>query len=348
MTMSRQGVELTQRQNEILRLVVEEYVATGQPVASKGLVERSRLDVSPSTVRSELAELERLGLLTHPHTSAGRMPTEPGYRYYVDRLLERLEPRPPSFPIQVEDGRNELEAVLQSTTDALSELTRLLALVSAPALQSATVRRLEVLLLQPDVVMTVLITSSGAVTKRLFAFDGAVDPGLVDWAGVYLNEQIVGTRLGSRLMRRRLEDPTLAPMERAFLDVLRAALEHPVSEEQRMFVGGTASLLDDVRADELRAFRGLLELVERRRTLLDVVSGALDARRPFVRVGDELGNPALHRLALVGAAYGVTNRTLGAVSLLGPLRMDYELAIRSVRAAATELSRISEDVFDAD
>lgn len=341
-------VELTQRQNEILRLVVAEYIATGQPVASRGLVERAGLGVSPSTVRAELADLERLGLLTHPHTSAGRVPTESGYRYYVDRLLERLEPRPPSFPLPVDDGPNELEAVLQSTTDALSELTRLLALVSAPALESATVRRLEVLLLQPDVVMTVLITSTGSVTKRLFAFDGAVDPGLVDWAGAYLNDEIVGTRLGSRLMRQRLSDPALGPVERAFLDVLRVALEEPMAEGQRVFVGGTAGLLDDVRGDELRAFRGLLELVERRRTLLDVVSGALDTRRPFVRVGDEFGIPALHELALVGAAYGITNRTLGSVSLFGPLRMDYDLAIRSVRSAATELSRISEAVYDAD
>lgn len=340
--------ELTQRQNEILRLVVEEYVATGQPVASKGLVERAALVVSPSTVRSELAELEGLGLLTHPHTSAGRVPTECGYRYYVDRLLERLEPRPPAFPLHLGDARSELEAALQSTTDMLSEVTRLLAFVSAPALERATVRRVEVLLLQPQVVMAVLITSAGSVTKELFTFDRPVDPGLVDWAGEYLNEQLAGTRLGSRALRQRLDDPDLAPVERAFLDVLRSALVQPIAEEQRVFVGGTAGLLDDVSAHELHAYRGLLALVERRRTLLDVVVEALDSRRPFVRVGDELGNSALQELALVGATYGLANRTLGAVSLFGPLRMDYEKAIRSVRSAASELSRFSEEVFEED
>lgn len=341
-------VELTQRQNEILRSVVEEYVATGQPVGSKGLVERTALAVSSSTVRSELAELERLGLLTHPHTSAGRVPTEWGYRYYADRLLERLEPRPPAFPLDLGEGRGELEVVLQSTTDTLSELTRLLALVSAPPLETATVHRIEVLLLQPDVVMTVLITSTGTVTKRLFAFEGPVDPGLVDWAGAYLNEQLAGVRLGSRTMRARLEDACLTPVERAFLDVLRVSLDEPEPEEQRVFVGGTAGLLDEMRPGELDAFRGLLRLVEHRRSLLDVVSSALDARRPFVRVGDELGDPTLHELAVVGAAYGITNRTLGAVGLFGPQRMDYEMAIRSVRAAASELSRFSEEVYEED
>ena len=137
-------------------------------------------------------------------------------------------------------------------------------------------------------------------------------------------------------------------MERAFLDVLRPVLERPAPEEQRVFVGGTASLLDTASADELRAYRGLLELLERRKTLLDVVAAALDSRRPFVRVGDELGNPALQELALVGSTYGLTTRTLGTVSLLGPLRMDYEQAIRSVRSAASELSRLSESVYDED
>jgi heat-inducible transcriptional repressor len=340
--------ELTSRQDAILRLVVEEYVASGQPVGSKSLAQRSALGVSPSTVRNELAELERQGLLTHPHTSAGRIPTEHGYRHYVDRLLERLEPRPPSFPLELASTRSELEGALQVTTEMLSRATRLLALVSAPPIETATVRRVEVLLLQPQVVMVVLITSSGSVTKRLFGFDQPIDPGLADWAGEYLNEQLSGVRLGSRALRQRLEDPGLSAIERSFLDVVRAALEQPVADDERLFVGGTAGLLDDVRGDELAAYRGLLELLERRRALLDVIAAAFHPRRPFVRVGDELGNPALHDLALVGAAYGLANRTLGSVSLFGPLRMDYEKAIRSVRSAASELSRLSEEVFEED
>ena len=339
---------LTQRQGEILRLVVEEHVATGQPVASKALVERAGLDVSASTIRSELAELERRGLLMHPHTSAGRVPTDHGYRFFADRLLERLGPRPPSFPLHLAEERSELETALQSTTDMLSELTRLLALVSAPAVETATVRHVEVLLLQPHIVMTVVITSAGSVTKRLLQFEHAVDPGLVEWAGAYLNEQVVGVRLGSQALRRRLGDSGLSALERSFLDSLRPVLEAPAADDQRMFVGGAASLLDDASADELRAFRGLLELLERRRTLLDVVAAALDSRGPFVRVGDELGNPALHELALVGSAYGLSTRTLGTVSLLGPRRMDYERAISSVRAAASELSRLSESVYHED
>jgi heat-inducible transcriptional repressor len=339
-------IELTERQREIIVRVVEEYVATGQPVGSKSLVERSGMHVSSSTVRSELAELEQVGLLTHPHTSAGRVPTDSGYRYYASTLLERLEPQPAAFDLDLSEARREVEAALQATTEMLAQATRLLALVSAPPLHTESVRHVEVLLLQPDVVMVVVISSAGAVTKRLASFDEPVDAGLANWARQYLNEQLVGIQLGTQLLRRRLDDPGLNTVERAFIERLRPVFTELVAHnEQRLYVGGAAGLLDDVRADEVVAYRGLLELLERRRALLDVLAESLDPRRPFVRVGGEISNPALHELALVGAAYGISNRMLGAVSLVGPIRMDYEKAIRSVRAAASELSRFSEELF---
>jgi heat-inducible transcriptional repressor len=338
--------ELTERQRRVLRHVVEDYVATGQPVGSKNLVERGGMNVSPSTVRNELAELEARGLLMHPHTSAGRVPTERGYRYYVDRLLEQLEPRPPSFPLDLTRARTEVESALQATTEMLSQLTHLLALVSAPPPEAATIRHVEVLQLQPQIVMVVVITSAGGVTKRVYTFSGAIDPGLVNWAGQYLNDQLVGVQLGTVLLRRRLEDPGLTPEERAFIATLAPTFTELVDDRgDRLFVGGAAGLLDEVRADEIDVYRGLLGMLEQRRALLDVLAEALDPRRPFVRVGPELAHPALRDLALVGAAYGIANRTLGGVSLLGPQRMDYDKAIRSVRAAASELSRFAEGLF---
>src|SRR5438876_5715216 len=133
------NVPLSERQRDILRRVVEEYVATGQPVGSRTLVEHGALPVSPATVRAELAELERLGLLMHPHTSAGRIPTEAGYRVYVDGLLAQQEPRPAVFPLGLAAARAEVGEALQTTTEMLSQVTRLLALVSAPPLRAATV-----------------------------------------------------------------------------------------------------------------------------------------------------------------------------------------------------------------
>ncbi len=343
--MAETGPDLTERQRQILVRVVEEYVATGLPVGSKNLVERAGMRVSPATVRNELAELERVGLLTHPHTSAGRIPTDRGYRYYVDRLLERPASHTATFPLDLTEARSEVESALQATTEVLSQVTRLIALVSAPPIQAATVRHVEVLLLQPQVVMVVVITSSGGVTKRVHAFDGPIDPGLAHWASAYLNDQLVGLTLGSALLRRRLADPGLSQVEQRFLDALSPAFMEAEDAEQRVYVGGASGFLEEVRDEDLSSYRSLIDLLERRRALLDMLAEALDPRRPFVRVGDELANPALHDLALVGAAYGIANRTLGAVSLIGLSRMDYDKAIRTVRSAASELSRFAEIIY---
>lgn len=336
-------VELTSRQRTILFSVVEDYISTGAPVGSKTLVKRSGLRISSSTVRHELADLESRGLLTHPHTSAGRVPTEQGYRVYAAGLLEQLDPRPQPFPLDLSAVRNEVDSALQVTTERLSQLTRLAALVSAPALESSTVLQVDVLLLQPDVVLVVAITSTGGVTKRVVSFDEPVDPGLVGWAAAYLNERVAGLQLGSTRLRKAFEEPGLSVREEEFLDVLRPVFTELLEAEQRLYVSGTAGIFDDVRAEELAAHRRLLEVLEQRAALLRIL-GEATARRPFVRVGGEL-EPDLTGVALVGACYGVVHRTLGAVSLLGPVRMDYETALRTVRGAAQELSRFVEEVY---
>jgi heat-inducible transcriptional repressor len=341
-------VRLTPRQREILRRVVEEYVSTGHPVGSKTLVERTAMSVSSSTVRSELATLEGRGLLMHPHTSAGRVPTETGYRLYADDLLEHVDPQPHDFPLDLTAARSEIESALQATTEMLSQVNRLLALVSAPPLEATTVKHVEVLLLQPQLVMVVVITSAGGVTKRVVQFDEPVDPGLAGWAAEYLNETVAGLQLGTTLLRRRFEDPGLSTRERTFLDVLRPAFTDLLAPEQRLYVGGAADLLEDVRSEELESYRRLLELLEKRASMLEVLGDSLDPRRPFVRLGRELEGFALHNVALVGACYGLVHRSLGAVSLMGPVRMDYEKAIRSVSAAASELSHFVESVFEED
>ena len=340
-------VQLTPRKREILRLVIEEYVASGQPVGSRALVERSGLGFSASTVRGELAELETLGLLTHPHTSAGRTPTESGYRLYAEELVDTLEGRPEALGVDLRSMRNEIEQALRTTTEMLSDATRLLALVSAPSLETASIRHIEVLTLQRTSVMVVVITSTGGVTKQVFHLDDPVDPGLVAWAGEYLEEAIVGERLGSRAVRRRLEAPELAPRERMFLSLIgQTLLEVGAEAGPEVFVGGTAGLVGGARAEEVEATMRLVELLERRAAVLELMSEALEPQRPIVHVGPAFAGADLSSVSLVGATYGIRSTPLGAVGLVGPLRMDYEKAIRTVRAAAFELSRFVEDVYE--
>jgi heat-inducible transcriptional repressor len=336
---------LTPRQELLLGKVVDEFSATGHPVGSKAIAADPAVDCGPSTVRNELAVLEELGLLAHPHTSAGRVPTDAGYRYFVDRLLPARRESPPSLQLAL--VRREVDEAMRVTTETLSQVTNLLAIVSAPPIATTTIRHIEVLPLQPQVVMVVIITSTGGVSKRVFTFHQPVDPGLADWAASYLNEQLVGMGLGARMLHSRLGDPSLHPTERAFVQQLAPAFtELADTAESTLYVDGAARLLTEHRFQDVSQLNDLLEALERRVSLLGVLSRALDERDIYVRIGGENEIPALRSLALVAGNYGLPQRNLGTVSVIGPTRMDYARAIMTVREAALQLSRFVEDIYE--
>ena len=335
---------LTDRQQLVLRKVVEEYLEGGVPVASKLL--SGEVQWGPSTIRNELASLEELGLLAHPHTSAGRVPTEAGYRYFVDELLaagsEDIAPR-----LSLSLVRRELDEAMQVTTETLSQVTNLLAVVTAPPIETSTIRHVEVLLLQPQVLMVVVITSAGGVTKRLFTFSKPIDAGLADWAASYLNERLVGLGLGARMLHQRLYDPSLSGSESEFLDAIAGAFtELDEGTHDALYVGGASRLLRDDRFNDASELNLLMDMLERRVTMLGVLRAALTERDVVVRIGAENDAPALRSVALVAAAYGLPRRSLGSVSVIGPVRMDYGSAIRSVRDAAAQLSTFVAEVYD--
>jgi heat-inducible transcriptional repressor len=341
---------LTARQEAILCKVVDDYLRTGQPVASKSIATDPELDCRASTVRNELALLEEHGLLAHPHVSAGRVPTDAGQRYVVDRMLASgrgLEPVRQATPrLELSLMRREVEEVVRTTTEALSQVTNLLAVVSAPALSTTSIRRIEVLALQPQVVVVVIITSTGSVSKMMVTFERAVDPGLVTWAGEYLNERLVGTGLGARRLHQRLIDSGLSASEVAFLQRLAPAFgEIDPEDEDALYVGGTARLFSAGMIEDTAQINELMSLLERRVALLRVLRSALDEQGVYVRIGQENEIPAMRSLGLVATGYGVAQRKLGAVSVIGPVRMDYAEAIVTVREAAHELSRFVEDAY---
>ena len=334
---------LSDRQELVLRKVVEEYLEVGAPVGSKLLA--AETEWGPSTIRHELASLEELGLLAHPHTSAGRVPTESGYRYFVDRLLNSApEPKP---RIALSLVRRELDEAMRVTTETLSQVNNLLALVTAPPIETSTIRHIEVLVLQPQVVMVVVITSTGGVSKRLFTFERPVDVGLADWAASYLNERLVGLGLGARILHQRLHDQSLSATEVAFLDDLAPAfIELEEAPQETLYVEGASRLVRGERFSDVSQLNEVMDMLERRVSLLGVLRQALSERDVLVRIGSENESPALHSLAFVAASYGLPQRRLGAVSVIGPLRMDYGRAIRSVREAATQLSRFVVEIYD--
>jgi len=340
-------MQLTARQAFVLRKVVEGHVQMGEPVGSKWLASQDDVLWGPSTVRAELAQLEERGLLQHPHTSAGRVPTDRGYRAFVDELLEQGTLPAPAPTLGLSAIRREVDDAMRATTEQLSQVTNLLAIVSAPPIATTTIRRIEVLPLQPQVAMVVVITSTGGVTKRVISYDEPLDPGLVTWAASYLNEALGGIRLGARMLGGKLSDPELSPAERGFLATLAPAFTQlEDTAEDTLYVEGTARLLSEDRFQELSQLSDLMQVLERRVALLGFLRGALEEPRVYLRIGRENEAPELRELSFVAANYGVASRNLGTVSVLGPLRMDYPSAIIAVRQAAAELSRFVAELYD--
>jgi heat-inducible transcriptional repressor len=339
---------LSERRQRILNLAVETYLEAGKPVGSAALAERSEIEWGPSTVRAELAALEREGFLTHPHTSAGRVPTDSGYRFYADALLAAgAKPGGLARTLDLSQMRREIEEALRETASTLSRMTDLLAVATAPPPSAARVHRVEALLLQPHVVMVVVIASNGAVTKRVFNFERPVDAGLIEWASSFLNERLSGLALGARMTGDRLEDPELGRAESEFMGEIRDAfsgLEQKAADD--IYVEGAARLLSAEHAPDLPRADSLMRALERRANLLEVLRSTLDERSVFMWIGDENPAPELRSVSMVGANYGLGYRNLGAVGVVGPLRMDYATAISSVREAATELSRFFESVYE--
>jgi len=340
---------LSERQEQILGIAVEAYLKTGTPVGSKAIAERTDFDWGPSTVRAELSALEREGYLTQPHTSAGRIPTDAGYRRYADDLIQ-AGARPTTVTVPstgLMQARREVEDALRETTAALAQANDLLALATAPPVSTATIHRVEVLRLQPRVVAVVAIADNGDVAKRVFTFESPVDSGLVEWASSFLNERLTGLGIGSSMVSARLQDPEVGDRERAFLEEIGSAVsELAEATPQQLYMDGTGRLLSESHASDIPHPDGVVSALEGRVSVLSVLRSALRERSVFLCIGDENPEPALRSMSVVGAGYGLGYRNLGAVGVVGPLRMDYAKAIDSVRDAAGELSRLFATVYE--
>ena len=339
---------LSERQELILQLVVDAYLASGRPVPSKEVAERPEVEWGPSTVRAELAALEAAGYLTHPHTSAGRVPTDAGYRRYVDLMLESGSmTAQPSVELELSRLRREVDTAMRETTTALAEVTDLVAMASAPDPSfAATIHRVEVLQLQPNKVVVIGIASTGDVTRRVFEFGQPVDSGLVEWASSYLNESLSGLGVGARMIESRLSDPGLGGREAKFIVTLGTTFTDFVTEGGGdLYVEGTSRLLSQAHLPDLPRADELMTALERRAEVLQMLRSSLDRRSIFFWIGGENPQPELRSASVIGANYGLPHRNLGAVGVVGPLRMDYATAIASVRYAARELSRYFETVY---
>jgi heat-inducible transcriptional repressor len=334
-----------ERRLDVLRAIVEDYVATEEPVGSKALVERHGLGVSPATVRNDMAALEEEGYIAQPHTSAGRVPTDKGYRLFVDRLTT-VKPMSTAEKRAIASfmaGAVDLDDVVQRSVRLLSQLTRQVAVVQYPTLSRSTVRHIELVALAPNRLLAVLILSTGRVEQRLVELPDPIDEdALADLRG-RVNRAAVGeviaaavTALGRVVAQQPGSQTTVAVVE----TLVDAMSDH--RSDERVAVGGTSNLARYGDSFET-AVRPLLEALEEHVVLLKLMGEATAGGLVTVRIGAEGPYRELAQTSVVATGYGPRDEALATLGIVGPTRMDYPGTMAAVRAVARYLSRILDE-----
>ncbi|WP_426507101.1 heat-inducible transcriptional repressor HrcA [Dactylosporangium sp. McL0621] len=328
---------LDERKLEVLRAIVEDYVATQEPVGSKSLVERHNLRVSPATVRNDMAVLEEEGYIRQPHTSAGRVPTDAGYRLFVDKL-SRVKPLSQAERRAIERfliGAVDLDDVVHRTVRLLAQLTRQVAVVQYPSLSRASVRHFELVPISTTRIMVVMIAETGRVEQRLVDLPGPILADDVTELRRLINEKLVGKRLADTppLVVALVEEtaPSLRPPMTALSTVLLETLVE--RSEERIALAGTANLARGGLLDFQGSLRPILEALEEEVILLKLF-GEVEPSMTRVRIGDENEIEDLRTASIVATGYGPGTMVVGGMGVLGPTRMDYPGNIATVRAVA--------------
>ena len=326
------------RKLDVLRAIVEDFVSTHEPVGSKSLAERHGLGVSPATVRNDMASLEEEGYITQPHTSAGRVPTDKGYRLFVDRLssvkpLSQAEKRAIQSFLQ---GAVDLDDVVRRSVRLLAQLTRHVAVVQYPSLQRSRVRHIELVPLHPGRLLVVFITDTGRVEQRVVDTHQDISDDQVADLRTALNASIASAALTDvpSLLAELPEHvpPNLRPV---LTGVITVALESLVDRpEERVMLAGTANLARAAALDFPGTLRPVLEALEEQVVLLKLLGEAHDPGTMVVRIGHENELAELRSTSVVTIGYGSGETALASLGVVGPTRMDYPGAMTAVRAVA--------------
>jgi heat-inducible transcriptional repressor len=337
------AMTLDDRKLEVLRAIVEDYVATQEPVGSKALVERHKLGVSSATVRNDMAVLEEEGYLRQPHTSAGRVPTDKGYRLFVDRL-SRIKPLSPAERRAIERfllGAVDLDDVVHRTVRLLAQLTRQVAMVQYPSLTRSRLRHLELVPVSTTRLMVVMITDTGRVEQRVLELPGPLDHDEVTELRSLLNERLGGLQLVETApIVASLPEQVRPELTGAMTNLTTVLLETLVERaEERIALAGTANLARAGMLDFSGTIRPILEALEEDLILLKLF-GQVHGSITHVRIGDENEIEDLRSTSVVTTGYGPGATVVGGLGVLGPTRMDYPATIATVRAVARYVGEV--------
>ena len=337
---------IDERRLAVLRAIVEDFVATSEPVGSKALVDRHRLGVSPATIRNDMAALEDEGYIAQPHTSAGRVPTDKGYRMFVDRLsgVKPLSNGERRAIHSFLDGAVDLDEVMSATVRLLAQLTRQVALVQYPSISRSRIRHVEILAVSSTRLLLIVIAETGRIEQRTVELPEPVDEATVSDLRRKLNEVVDGSMFIDVADKVDQLIEGFAPAHRGAARAVVATLLETVVEraDERVLLSGTANLTR-FGGDFPNTVQPVLEALEEQVVLLRLLGEASDGESISVRIGSENPVDGLESASVVSVGYGPRDRAIATLGILGPTRMDYAGTMGAVRAVARYVGRILVD-----
>lgn len=349
---SRLDIQLEGREGEILKAVIRSHVLTGEPVGSRTVSRGTGLDLSPATIRNVMSDLEARGLLTHPHTSAGRVPTDLAYRVYVERLMgpPRMTPgQAQAIDEALSRSRGEIPELLAEASRQLSRFSKHVGVALAPEVRRIVVEHLEFVRLDPRRVVAVLVGRSGAVHNRILEVEEPHEQAELDRIGRYLSERFSGKTLPEmrQVLLERMSEETAAydRLLRHSLELGRRAIEADAGVTG-VFVEGASNLLTQPEFANLERMRGLIRTLEEKNLLVDLLSRVLEGEGVQVVIGRENPVADLADCSLVATNYHAGGQVMGTIGIMGPTRMEYARAIALVEHLAGVLTRLLSSTGD--
>ncbi|WP_453994868.1 heat-inducible transcriptional repressor HrcA [Bacillus nitroreducens] len=333
---------LTDRQLLILQVIIDDFIRSAQPVGSRTLSKKDGIVFSSATIRNEMADLEELGFIEKTHSSSGRVPSEKGYRYYVDHLLspsrlstkDKLELRS-IFAEKI----YELEKIVQKSAQILSDLTNYTAIVLGPAFKDNKVKRLQIVPINNETAVAIIVTDNGHVENRTISFPESIDPSDIEKMVNILNERLVGVPLIDLKNKIYKEVAQLLKTNIRNYDMVINVLDKTLNlqTEERMYIGGKANMLSQPEFHDIEKVRTLLTMIESEHVLPQLLR--TDKAGINIKIGQENNNIAMNDCSLITATYSVGNEHLGSIAILGPTRMEYSRVISLLQHISQDFTK---------
>ena len=339
------AAKLTDRGQKILEAIIEEYIATAQPVGSKALTQNQGIKLSPASVRNVMAELEDLGYLVSPHTSAGRIPTEKGYRFYVDTILRVSEMdrrQQDRIELQYRQQGLQMTDMLREASRTLSSISHYTGLVMIPRLKATIFRHIEFVKLSPRLILAVFVTQSGLVQNKLVEVDEDLSPRELEKITNYLNQTMTGLSIQdvrTRIITEMAQEKALYDqlMRRAFTLSSAALVDESNGD---VIIEGTSRFLEQPEFSDLDCMKRIVQTFEQKSALVELLDRGLETKGVQVIIGSETEHTELSDCSLITAAYSGKRGTLGTLGVIGPNRMPYATIIPIVDYTASLISRL--------